>query len=133
MRPFLRQNWALWLAALLGAWACTSSARMARAQELELPVPRAVIYPGEVVSDELLGARAFIAPTVARAAVHESREALIGKVARRTLMPGKPTHGRAIRDPYLVTQGKTAMVVFEYGGLTITTNAVALQNGGLDD
>jgi flagella basal body P-ring formation protein FlgA len=133
MRSFLRQNWALWLAALLGMWAFASSARMASAQELELPVPRAVIYPGEVVSDELLGARAFIAHTVARAAVHESREALIGKVARRTLLPGQPIPVSAIRDPYLVTQGKTAMVVFEYGGLTITTNALALQNGGLGD
>jgi flagella basal body P-ring formation protein FlgA len=32
-----------------------------------------------------------------------------------------------------VTQGKTVVVVFEHGGLTITTNALALQNGGLGD
>jgi flagella basal body P-ring formation protein FlgA len=133
MRSSLRQTWALWLAALLGVWACAAFARMASAQELELPVPRAVIYPGEVVSDEMLGARAFIAHTVARAAVHESREALVGKVARRTLLPGQPIPVSAIRDPYLVMQGKTAMVVFEHGGLTITTNALALQNGGLGD
>ena len=38
----------------------------------------------------------------------EAREALIGKVARRTLLPGQPIPVSAIRDPYLVTQGKTA-------------------------
>ena len=133
MRAFLRQRWALWLAALLAAWACMSSVRTAGAQELELPVPRAVIYPGDVVSDELLAARAFIAHTVARSTIHEAREALIGKVARRTLLPGQPIPFSAIRDPYLVTQGKTVVVVFEHGGLTITTNALALQNGGLGD
>ena len=33
----------------------------------------------------------------------------------------------------MVTQGKTALVVFEAGGLTITANAMALQNGGIGD
>ena len=51
MCPFPRQRWASWLAAaLLAACACASSARMASAQELELPVPKAVIYPGDVIS-----------------------------------------------------------------------------------
>ena len=133
MRAYLRQRWALWLAAMLAALACVSSARIAAAQELELPVPRAVIYPGDVLSEESLVSRAFIAHTVARSTIHEAREALVGKVAKRTLLPGQPIPVSAIRDPYLVTQGKTAMVVFEWGGLVITTNALALQNGGLGD
>jgi flagella basal body P-ring formation protein FlgA len=133
MRAYLRQRWALWLAAMLAALACVSSARIAAAQELELPVPRAVIYPGDVLSEESLVSRAFIAHTVARSTIHEAREALVGKVAKRTLLPGQPIPVSAIRDPYLVTQGKTAMVVFEWGGLVITTNALALQNGGVGD
>jgi flagella basal body P-ring formation protein FlgA len=133
MRAFLRQRWGIWLATVLAAWACASSARMATAQELELPVPRVVIYPGDVLSEETLVSRAFIAHTVARSTIHEARDVLIGKVARRTLLPGQPIPVSAIRDPYLVTQGKPAMVVFEWGGLTITTNALALQNGGVGD
>jgi flagella basal body P-ring formation protein FlgA len=104
-----------------------------RAAELELPVPRVTIYPGDAISDEQLTQRAFIAHTVARSTVHETREGLIGKVARRTLLPGQPIPVNGIRDPYVVTQGKTAVVVFEAGGLTITTNAMALQNGGIGD
>jgi flagella basal body P-ring formation protein FlgA len=105
----------------------------ARAAELELPVPRVTIYPGDVIGDDQLVDRAFIARTVARATVHDAREALIGKVARRTLLPGQPIPVNGIRDPYVVTQGKTALAVFEAGGLTITLNAMALQNGGIGD
>jgi flagellar basal body P-ring formation protein FlgA len=39
----------------------------------------------------------------------------------------------AIRDAYLVNQGKSSLVVFQNAGLTITTQAVALDNGGAGD
>jgi flagella basal body P-ring formation protein FlgA len=110
-----------------------TTARPVRAADLVLPVPRVTLYPGDVIGDDQLVDRAFIAHTVARATVLEAREALIGKVARRTLLPGQPIPVNGIRDPYLVTQGKSAVVVFEAGGLTITTNAMALQNGGIGD
>ncbi len=122
------------LAALAAAaWACACLALPARAQELELPVPRAVVYPGDVLADEMLMQRAFIAHTVARATVFEAREAVIGKVARRTLLPGQPIPMSAVRDPYLVVQGKPVLVVYEQGGLVISMRALALQNGGAGD
>jgi flagella basal body P-ring formation protein FlgA len=107
--------------------------RPARAAELELPVPRVTLYPGDSIGEEQIVERAFIAHTVARSTIHEAREAVIGKVARRTLLPGQPIPLNGVRDPYLVTQGKTALVVFEEGGLSITANAMALQNGGVGD
>jgi flagella basal body P-ring formation protein FlgA len=109
------------------------AAQPARAAELELPVPRLTIYPGDVIGDDQIMERAFIAHTVARSTIHEAREALLGKVARRTLLPGQPIPINGVRDPYVVVQGKNALVVFEEGGLTITTNAMALQNGGIGD
>jgi len=127
------QRWAFWLAALVAAWASAHSALPASAQELELPVPKAVVYPGDALSEELLVQRAFIAHTVARSTVFEAREALVGKIARRTLLPGQPVPVSAVRDPYLVMQGKTALVVFEHGGLIISMQALALQNGGAGD
>ena len=104
-----------------------------RAAELELPVPRVTLYPGDVIGDEQLVGRAFIAHTVTRARVVASREALIGKVARRTLLPGQPVPVGGVRDPYVVNQGKPAVVVFEADGLSISTSALALQNGGIGD
>jgi flagella basal body P-ring formation protein FlgA len=100
---------------------------------LELPVPRVTIYPGDVIGEEHLTERAFIAHTVARSTVYDARQAVVGKVARRTLLPGQPIPIAGTRDPYIVSQGNMALVVFETSGLTITTNAMALQNGGVGD
>ena len=104
-----------------------------RAEDLDLPVPRVTIYPGDTLADDQLVERAFIAHTVARSTVHATRQSLIGKDARRTLLPGQPIPVGSVRDPYAVLQGKAALVVFEDGGLTITTNAMALQNGNIGD
>jgi len=125
------QGWAAGL--LLAAMLLAVAARPVLAEELQLPVPRATIYPGELIGDDNLVDRAFIAHTVARASILDGRDALLGKVARRTLLPGQPIPVNAIRDPYVVTQGKTAMVVFEAGGLVITSHATALQNGGIGE
>jgi flagella basal body P-ring formation protein FlgA len=73
--------------------------------------------------------RRGLARTVARGSVIESRNAVIGKVARRTLLPGKPIPNNAMRDVYAIAQGKPALLVFQSGGLTITSTAIALQNG----
>ena len=99
------------------------------AANLDLPVPRVTIYPGDTISADQITDRAFLAHTVNRASVFDDRQALVGKVARRTLLPGQPVQVNAIRDAYLVNQGKTSLVVFQNAGLTITTQAVALDNG----
>lgn len=113
--------------ALAMALVCTSPAR---AENVDLPVPRATIYPGDTISADQLTDRAFIASSVTRASVLDDRGALVGKVARRTLLPGQPVLVNAVREPFLVNQGKSSLVVFESAGLTITTQAIALQNGG---
>jgi flagella basal body P-ring formation protein FlgA len=105
----------------------------ALASNLELPVPRATIYPNETITAEHLADRAFIAQSVTRGSVFEEKQALVGKVARRTLLPGQPVPVNAVREPYLVNQGKSSLVVLQSGGLTITTQAIALQNGGVGD
>jgi flagella basal body P-ring formation protein FlgA len=105
----------------------------ALAANLDLPVPRTTIYPGDTISEEQLGERAFLAHTVTRSTVFDDRRALVGKVAKRTLLPGAPVPINAVRDPYLVNAGKTSLVVFTKGGLTITTQATALQNGVAGD
>jgi flagella basal body P-ring formation protein FlgA len=128
-----RQAWAGGLAMAGLVLSLLLAAPPARAAELELPVPRVTLYPGDVIGDDQIMERAFIAHTVTRSTVHDAREALIGKVARRTLLPGQPIPVNGVRDPYVVTQGKNALVVLEEGGLTITTNAMALQNGGIGD
>jgi flagella basal body P-ring formation protein FlgA len=58
---------------------------------------------------------------------------LIGKVARRTLLPGQAIPTNAIGEPRLVTTGAMVRLVFEEDGLMIVTYASALQGGGAGD
>lgn len=130
MRGLLRA-WVLAAAAALLLMSLAASA--ATAADLDLPVPKVTLYPGDVIGEDHLVERAFIAHTVARASIFDDRQGVVGKVAKRTLLPGQPIPISAVRDPYVVTQGKVALVVFEAGGLTITSMAMPLQNGGIGD
>ncbi len=100
---------------------------------LPLPVPRITLYPGDAILADHLVDRVFHSRLPARVAVHQVRDGLVGKVARRTLLPGKPIPVNAVRDPFLVVQGRNVQIVFQDGGLTITGYAVALQSGGEGD
>jgi flagella basal body P-ring formation protein FlgA len=132
----VRHRWGLQaagIAIVLATAMALAGAGAALAQNIDLPVPRVTIYPGETISADQLADRAFIASTVTRASVIGDRRVLLGKVARRTLLPGKPVEVNAVRDAYLVNQGKSSLVVFQNAGLTITTQAVALDNGAAGD
>ena len=98
-----------------------------------MPVPTIVIYPGDVIRDNLIVDRDLSLPPFAVGSVIENRSALIGKVARRTLLPGKPIPIIGVADPKVISNGSQVRVVFEEGGLTISTYATALQAGGVGD
>ena len=126
----MRHRWRFQATGIAIALAMTLiGAGPALAANVDLPVPRVTIYPGDTISADQITDRAFLAHTVNRASVFDDRQALVGKVARRTLLPGQPVQVNAIRDAYLVNQGKSSLVVFQNAGLTITTQAVALDNG----
>jgi flagellar basal body P-ring formation protein FlgA len=132
----VRHRWGLQAAGIaigLATAMALAGTGAALAQNIDLPVPRVTIYPGETISADQLADRAFIASTVTRTSIVDDKRMLSGRVARRTLLPGQPVQINAIRDPYLVNQGKSSLVVFQNAELTITTQAVALDNGGAGD
>lgn len=120
-------------AGLLGAAALLLAPAGAGAQEMILPVPSVTLYPNDEIGDEHITDRAFIASTVVRGSVQDDRAQIVGKVAKRTLLKGQPVPVNALREPYLIFSNKPATVVFEDGGLTITSTATALQNGAVGD
>ena len=63
----------------------------------------------------------------------ESRAGLVGKVARRTLLPGRAIATLAIGTPKTVANGAQVKLVYRDGGLTIVTSALALEAGGVGD
>jgi flagella basal body P-ring formation protein FlgA len=57
------------------------------------------------------------------------RADLVGKVARRTLLPGRPIPSIAVEEPRAVSTGGQVQLVYQQDGLIIVTTAQALQNG----
>jgi flagella basal body P-ring formation protein FlgA len=103
------------------------------AEQLMLPVPAVTIYPGDVIKENMLRERSFPPNFRARSAVVETPLALIGKTARRTLLPGEAVPSNAVDDPKIITRGVPTQMVFHENGLTITAIGTPLQNGGLGE
>jgi flagella basal body P-ring formation protein FlgA len=117
----------LWLIAGLAA-----TAQDLRTSDLAPPTPRVVIYPGDVIqSDMLSDLPAETARGVGPFA--ETRSAVIGKMARRTLLPGVAIPLAAVDVPRLVVNGAEVSLVFVDGGLLISTVGMALQDGAAGD
>ncbi len=112
---------------------CFSGAFSAVAGQVQLPVPRITIYPGQVIDKAMLVDRAFHTNGAAPVTAVAASETLVGKVSKQTLLPGKPIYMEQLREPHAVTQGQAALLIFQSGALTITANAIALQSGANGD
>jgi len=114
------------VAAALLVLACS---RAAIGEERRLPVPAVTIRPGEVIKEEMITERAF-APTLLGVALFiDGRPTLIGRMARRTLLPGQPIPTNAVEDPWAVARGAVVKVIVEDSGLSIVTYGSAMQSG----
>ncbi|MCT7377576.1 flagellar basal body P-ring formation chaperone FlgA [Chelativorans salis] len=120
----------VWLAGLIAALPLLSAP--AASQETVV-VPVRVIYPGETVSADMLDEVLLRRPQRGMATIARLPEDLDGKVARRTLLPGRLVPISSVREPYLVEQGAAVTVVFTEGALTISLLAVPLQSGAAGD
>ena len=105
---------------------------IAFAQDETSPTPKAVIYPGDVIRDDML--------TDNPGAVRDSggpyatsREVVVGKTARMTLLPGHAIAFASLTNRKLVANGKDVTLIFEQDGLTIVTTGSALQDGMIGD
>ena len=119
------------IAALCLAFACATQAP-ATAEELGV-IPTRIIYPGETVAaDSLQMARVRPGKPSTIAFAHDPSE-LVGKIAKRTLLPGRFVPLASVRDAFLVAQGAAVQVMFVEGGLTISMTAVTLEPGSAGD
>lgn len=105
----------------------------ANAENIVLPVPSITIYPGDTIKESMLKERSFLSTFRVRSAVIESPVQLIGKVARRTLLPGEAIPANAVDDAQLVTRGVTTQIIFQEEGLTISAMGAPLQSGSLGE
>ncbi len=92
------------------------------------PALKVAAYTGDTITPEMVvlvpaGHQSVLGSIVT------DKESVIGKMARRTLLPGQPIPRNALREPYTVLQGKTVSLVFQSGSITITGVALALESG----
>jgi flagella basal body P-ring formation protein FlgA len=116
-------------AIMLFAAACAAPSL---AQEALVPTPKAVIYPGDIILDEML----VDAPNVARdgsGPFVTSRSLIVGKAARLTLLPGHAIPFSGVSNRKLVSNGAEVKLVFSEGDLVIMTTGSALQDGSIGD
>ncbi|SFK93918.1 flagella basal body P-ring formation protein FlgA [Mesorhizobium albiziae] len=102
------------------------------AQEIAVVTNR-VVYPGETIGLDVLREVPVTNRNRDLSTVATVVEQVEGKVARRTLLPGRFIAVNAVRDAYLVEQGAAVQVMFVHGGLTISASAVTLQPGSAGD
>ena len=65
------------------------SVRVAAAEEKRLPVPAVSIRAGELIRDDMVTERAFAPNVLGVAMFIEARQMLVGRMARRALLPGR--------------------------------------------
>jgi flagella basal body P-ring formation protein FlgA len=105
------------------------SARIAAAEEKRLPVPAVSIRAGELIRDDMITERSFAPSLLGVALFIEGRQVLVGRMARRALLPGQPIPTNAVEDPWTIARGAVVKVVVEDSGLSIVTYGSAMQPG----
>lgn len=112
-------------ASCLIALVCASAVpHVAMAQE-RVPVPRATIYPGEVI----VGERLQLIERPTERGIASTYGEVEGRIARRTLLADQPIPLGAVREPDAVKQGHQVKLIYEHGAVVITGVATALQSG----
>ena len=119
------------LSALLGAAvAAFGVSGAACAAELSLPVPTAVIYPGQPIVERGLDHRNFVVKDDKIGLFVVTEDALQGQVARRTLLPGQAIRLSDLKAPDLVRAGTSVTMIYAQDGLVITGTGTALRSAG---
>jgi flagella basal body P-ring formation protein FlgA len=98
-----------------------------------VPVPGITLYPGDPITEEVLTEQRVRLTRRSLEAIVASREMMVGKIVRRTLLAGQPVTLNAIEEPKLVRRGVPVRLVFIEGGLTIITYAEPLQSAAVGE
>ena len=90
-----------------------------------------VVYTGETLAAENL--TTVDAPAVENAARQLGVADIVGKRARRTLVPGNRIQPGDLDDALIVSIGAQIRFVLQVGGLRLETQGQALENGVVND
>ena len=114
---------------LAAALLVLASVRLAVADERRLPVPAVAIRAGELIRDDMITERIFDPNALGVAMFIEGRQTIVGRMARRGLLPGQSIPTNSVEDPWTIARGAMVKVVVEDSGLSIVTYGSAMQSG----
>lgn len=90
-------------------------------------VPTEVIYPGETVTGARVEEVEVTNPNLA-GDYAKSVDQVVGRVTKRTLLPGRTISVSALREAYTVTRGSKVRLVFNVGNMTISAAGTPLED-----
>jgi flagella basal body P-ring formation protein FlgA len=96
-------------------------------------VPRNVVYPGDMITEDVLVERKVRVSSGTAAVFGENPKDLIGKLARRTLMPNEYVPRSAVREEDVVLQGRPYKVIYSSETLSIVGEGIAQKAGAVGD
>jgi flagellar basal body P-ring formation protein FlgA len=118
--PFAIARFALGFLIALGA--------PAAADETLAPSPKTVIYPGEIITEDMLTDAPLAAPPYSGPLAMGPSD-IVGMAAARTLLPGQSIPMASVAPPRALRAGAPVKMIYVDGGLTITASGSALQDG----
>jgi len=96
-------------------------------------VPAQVIYAGQEINSANLKEVSWTGIESSLSTLVTDSPNLIGMVAKRTLVTGRPVPKDSIRSAFLVLQGQVTTMVIEDRGLKMSSYGIPLQSGGVGD
>ena len=94
-----------WLGAAITVFLLPANPALADGAAAPLPVPKQTIYPGDIITGDMLTSKPA-EQIKGVGALETDEDSLIGKTARRTLLPGQPIPKVAVRNSYVVLPGE---------------------------
>ena len=100
---------------------------------MPLLVPVITIYPGDSIKGDILSEKVFRLRRETVGSYARQANAIVGKVARRTLVAGRPIPLNAVEVQALIDEGSRVRIIFRSGGLTINGLGKAVEAGRAGD
>lgn len=123
-RPSLRQA-----IIAIAAWGCCVAA--AQAAETAV-VPKQVIYPGETIAENQIDIVTVTNPNIAGGYARIAEE-VIGRVAKRTLLPGRTIPVNGLREAYAIKRGANVRLTFTIGNMVISASGTPMTDAMVGD
>lgn len=122
------------LAAVLAmGFMAVPEARGSEGSITSLPVPAVTLLPGEIVRPSQITERKFRTTPRSLTGIATQVSEVTGKEIRRRLLAGRPIPLSALSKPMAVRRGSKVTVSYEEEGFSISTEAVALEDGATGD